>query len=220
MTADRCTGTACEKDPEQWFDPRRRRDSLLGCLRCPVRKECAAVALKMRPTAGMWAGIWMSGDSGAAQHYLRALAEDTDVAAVPALHAQPVTAPPERQIDREPPEVTSTAPELILARASGHCEIMAPGCNLTLDIVCSRYARAGRRDAEDPASAYGACRFCKCMLADMEPRIAMRLGYLVRADHAARDVPLFWRQHRWLFLTSTGHLDDRTPEKAPNARTS
>ena len=46
----------CHADPDQWFDPAARTQSLAACLRCPRRRWCAR-ALTCRPSWGMWAGV-------------------------------------------------------------------------------------------------------------------------------------------------------------------
>ena len=48
-------------DPDEWFpisgDPKHSIAAVRICKTCPVRAECLAYAMRVKPTAGIWAGI-------------------------------------------------------------------------------------------------------------------------------------------------------------------
>jgi len=48
-------------DPDEWFplsgDPKDSIAAVRICRTCPVRAECLAYAIRLKPTAGIWAGI-------------------------------------------------------------------------------------------------------------------------------------------------------------------
>ena len=55
---------ACRADgihPDDWFplsgDPKDSIAAVRICKTCPVRVECLAYAIRVKPTAGIWAGI-------------------------------------------------------------------------------------------------------------------------------------------------------------------
>ena len=48
-------------DPDEWFpisgDPKDSIAAVRVCQSCPVRLQCLAYAIQIKPTAGIWAGI-------------------------------------------------------------------------------------------------------------------------------------------------------------------
>jgi hypothetical protein len=193
----------CQRDPDRWFDRRNRTDALTGCLACPARSWCARQALSDHATAGMWAGIWIDGNLVDVADYLQAIAEA----------APPSTPPPPRTIHRtEPPRLPPvirppakhTAAAVITARSSGHCEIMAADCLLTLDAIASRIRGRCGREFADAAAGYAVCQSCQAAVARMEPRLSQQLGYIVASSSNAAAVPFYWRQSSWMLLDSAG----------------
>lgn len=64
MTDEWMSSAACltgPHDPEVWFpvsgDPKHSIAAVRICKSCPVRPECLAYAMRVKPTAGIWAGI-------------------------------------------------------------------------------------------------------------------------------------------------------------------
>jgi Transcription factor WhiB len=193
----------CQRDPDRWFDRRNRTHALTGCLACPARSWCARQALSDHATAGMWAGIWIDGNLADVADYLQAIAEA----------APPSTPPPPTTIHRtEPPRsphvirppAKHTVAAVITARSSGHCEIMAADCLLTLDAIASRIRGRCGRELTDAAAGYAVCQSCQGAVAWMEPRLSQQLGYIVDNPANAATVPFYWRQSRWMRLDSAG----------------
>lgn len=47
----------CESDPDRWADPDPDdTEAKTICQQCPVRRQCAAEALRLR-AEGLWAGV-------------------------------------------------------------------------------------------------------------------------------------------------------------------
>ena len=64
MNDDWLENAACRADgidPDEWFpvsgDPADSIAAVRICKTCPVRVECLAYAIRVKPTAGIWAGI-------------------------------------------------------------------------------------------------------------------------------------------------------------------
>jgi hypothetical protein len=151
----------------------------------------------------MWAGIWIDRDLADVADYLQAIADA----------APPSTPPPPTTIHRtEPPRfppvmrppAKHTATAVITARSSGHCEIMAQECRLTLDAIASRIRSRCGRELADAAAGYAVCQSCQAAVARMEPRLSQQLGYVVDNSADAATVPFYWRQSRWMRLDSAG----------------
>ena len=192
----------CQRDPDRWFDRADRSQALAGCLSCPARSWCAREALAAQASFGMWAGIWIDGNLADVKRYLCAIAEGTSSAAPP-----PATAVQRIDAVRRPPVIrapaTHTVAAVITARSSGHCEIMAPDCLLTLDAIASRIRGRRWHQLPDAAAGYAVCRRCQAAVTRMEPRLSHQLGYI--ADESGHvDIPFYWRQSRWMLLDSAG----------------
>jgi hypothetical protein len=151
----------------------------------------------------MWAGIWIDGNLADVADYLQAIAQA----------APPSTPPPPTTIHRtEPPRLPpvirlpakTTVTEAITARSSGHCEILAQECRLTLDAIASRIRGQCRRELADAAAGYAVCRSCRAAVAVMEPRLSRHLGYIVAISSNVAAVPFYWRQSSWMLLDSAG----------------
>ena len=162
--------TPCLQHPGDWFDPKRRTFTRQGCLNCPNLLQCSQSALRTQPSYGMWAGVWIDGDFPNKKHLLGAHARPAADAKTP--DRQPITPPdtpsgrhgrPGRRIRVGKLLTTSPRPAIaaqITARASGHCEIMAPACTYSQAAIFSRRRRANPRPLASPADAIAACHNC------------------------------------------------------------
>ncbi|AQA07148.1 hypothetical protein BVC93_32170 (plasmid) [Mycobacterium sp. MS1601] len=221
----------CHTNPDQWFNPVARTTSLKECLACTYRQGCAQRALHLQPTDGMWAGVWISNDFDDVAPLLTAIATDTPCKRVGAddTEALRVTAvvgtasppPPATTAAahvlraRRPPTSPEAPRSLVLARCSGHCEVMAPGCALAAHELASRLPG---REINDPALLYAVCRPCAEVVQSLDTPIARRLGYTLEPADAAASIPFLWRQAHRVLLDSGGaltsadrhrHLDSR-----------
>lgn len=213
---------ACHLDPEQWFDRAARTASLAACLGCPFRRWCARRAMQYRPTWGMWAGVWIDGRFSPAAHYLEAIAAGTPLPHAAAAATPPIC-PPARTPAANPTGVMCTdarrvAPKaLVLARSSGHCEIMSTGCTLSAATVASRVP--GPTDA-DASVLFAVCEYCASTVLSLDSVMARRLGYRLEDTRSAISTPFFWRQTHRLFLSADGSLhsanDQRQSETVAN----
>lgn len=213
---------ACQQDPERWFDRAHRTFTLAKCLECPLRRGCARQALKHRPSHGMWAGIWIDGRLEAVSGYLRAIAESAQPveatgasAPVVDLTPPPLSVRPDPPLERMLPDVVAaqrgSLGAQVLARASGHCEIMAPGCRLSGDGYSYRTPETLPGTAVDATQVYLRCDQCAQTVSGIDTSIARRLGYVV-SEQRRTDVPFFWRQSRWVCFTADGRLHDADAE--------
>lgn len=206
---------ACQHDSERWFDRRHRRDALMHCLTCPARTWCAGQALQARASHGMWAGVWIDGSHNEAAHRLRAIAnatpspsDDGSQAASSTIPAPPAPPPPLPSRAATPIRARS-ARAAVLARSSGHCEVLGEHCRYTSDQMLTR-----RGDPTIPletlscAELFAACRACAEQLAALDPQSALRSGYLIASGRDPAEVPFQWRQTRWVLLDRHGRLSE------------
>lgn len=209
--------TPCQQNPADWCDPKRRLFTRQQCLQCPQRSDCASSTLQHKPSYGMWAGIWINNDFTSKQHLLLLEPPPPPApAAAPAEHACPAPVPQTRarvpRRDRRirvgrllrasPPPATAA---LISARASGHCEILAPACTLQQAVIFSRRRRnltAG--ELSSPADGIAACHNCIDLIEHTDIPTAMDLGYLVDPRCTTSTTAVLWRQHRWVYLDTRG----------------
>jgi len=50
--------TPCQDAPDDWFDTEREASAVFGCrVHCPVRVQCARLALARREEWGVWGGL-------------------------------------------------------------------------------------------------------------------------------------------------------------------
>lgn len=162
----------------------------------------------------MWAGVWIDGDFPAKSHLLlppptrHRLSARTAPAAASLVSVLPIL------------NVSAAAAAMVAARASGHCEIMAPACLLRQQLIFMRRHDLGFDSAADsPAEAIAACENCADLIEHTDLRTALQLGYVTSAEHPSPSAPVFWRQHRWVLLDHFGHLQPLTDAPAPLART-
>jgi hypothetical protein len=205
---------ACQRDPERWFDPRARVEALTGCLTCPARTWCAREALSCKASWGMWAGIWIDGTCGDTADYLRAIA-NSDAAQThsrESITGAPTIAPapPPPPEPRRPPPASPAHPvaAALLARSSGHCEVLADGCRYRFDRTVSRRPSTAQAQRCCPADIFAACTCCADMIAGLAPRWATRAGYLLAPGCDPASTPFHWRRSRWVLLGRDGWLTE------------
>ncbi|GLD08885.1 WhiB family transcriptional regulator [Mycobacterium kiyosense] len=210
----------CQQNPGDWFDPRRRAFTRRQCLKCANRSDCAAAAIRHRPSYGMWAGVWIDGDLAVKQHLLGLPHPDIGPSLTPQSpdpQPHPPTPPPPApagsprarrarvgKLPTTPPAPAVAA--LITARASGHCEIMAPACTHQQSAIFTRRRRTARTALTSPADAIAACRNCIDLIEHTDTPTALDLGYLVDPRSTTSTAPMLWRQHRWVYLDTRGRL--------------
>lgn len=210
--------TPCREHPGDWMDPTRRALTRHQCLSCPSLRGCAAAARQSRPSYGMWAGVWIDGDFTRKQHLLgrpgcgpapRPTGPQPDP--LPPRPPAPAVARGRRRrvgtLLTAPPAPAVAA--LITARASGHCEIMAPACTYQQSAIFTRRRSAGGALAS-PADALAACRNCIELIEHTDLPTAFDLGYLVDRRTTTSSAAVLWRQQRWVYLDTRGHLHPAT----------
>lgn len=219
------TTTACQQNPEQWFDRRGRGEALRQCLVCGVRPWCARQALNSKASWGLWAGVWIDGHHQDAAPYLEAIAAAGTAAPTDpdpprnddlTVHQPPGGAPLVRSAA---PIVSHSTKTTVLARSSGNCEVFAEGCRYTFDRLVARCPGHDRTENCSPTAVFAACVVCADTTARMEPRLATRFGYRIDARRNPASVPFYWRAARWVLLERDGwlteiHSDARTAEGA------
>jgi hypothetical protein len=211
----RSTVLACQADPERWFDRRRRGQALTACLDCAVRPWCAQEALKCQAAWGVWAGVWIDGRHDDAAPYLHAIATDDPAprdqhpptASTHTSQARP--APPPAPLNRpSTPGAPGSVPAAVLARSSGHCEIFTDRCRYTFDRVVSRHRSPATAENPSPAALFAACTVCADIVAQLQPQLATRSGYLIEGGRDPAGVPFHWRGSRWVLLDRDGWLTE------------
>lgn len=216
---DNASPTPCEQNPADWCDPKRRVFTRQQCLQCPRRRDCAGSTLRSKPSYGMWAGIWINDDFASKQHLLL-LDPPAPSVIEPTTHAADAPAPMTRArrprgtrrirvgslLPATPPPAIAA---LITARASGHCEIMAPACTYQQAAIFSRRRRSVTlRDLASPADGIAACGNCIDLIEHTDIPTALDLGYLVDPRCTTSTTAMLWRQHRWVYLDTRGHIHD------------
>lgn len=215
----RTEATPCTQERAACFGPRSQAFPGQQCLRCPARAQCAQSALRHQPCYGMWAGVWINGDFSGKQRLLSAAAaaKAEPEPEGPHRHAaindradQAESAPPRRTrlgaLLTTPPPPAIAAP--ITARASGHCEIMAPACTYGQAVIFSRRRRAQRdnRELGSAADDIAACRNCVDLIEHTDVPTVLDLGYLVDARTPTSITAMLWRQHRRVYLDTRGRI--------------
>lgn len=99
---------ACQRDPELFFDARRRHRAIKRCNECPFRGRCGYNAVATGATHGIWGGVMLPGDfpQELKPLYARLVAQfeqrrhtelgDAPVAALPELTEDPTAQHPAR----------------------------------------------------------------------------------------------------------------------------
>ncbi|MDP7707399.1 hypothetical protein [Mycobacterium sp. TY815] len=113
--------------------------------------------------------------------------------------------------------LSTTAPApaiaaIITARASGHCEILAPACTYHQTAMFRRRRGPATPNFLTAADLIAACDNCIDLVEHTEVPTALDLGYIVDPRSCCSAVPLLWRQYRWVYLDPGGQLH-------PHART-
>lgn len=199
----------CAVDPDRWFDGLRRVETLVTCLQCPTRRQCAGEALRAGASEGMWAGVWIDGDHEPAVRWLQAIAADWP----PPRRAAPPSpnrAPARRAalpLPRRRPLTRCSVTAAVDARASGHCEVMAPGCRLSGDRHLSRVPGRDPAEATSAAEVFSACSPCAEMVC-AETDLMRQHGFVVVSTGAAARTPVHWRAARWVLLGRAGELTE------------
>lgn len=199
----------CAADPDRWLDRRRRTEALLGCLQCSIRRVCAREALRTNATQGMWAGVWLDEDRESAMRRLRALVDD---APPPPVVDRAPRYPEPRRPQRSPLPRRGSLPRCSVAaavdaRASGHCEVMAPGCRLAGDRHLSRVPGRHPAEAMSPAENFCVCRRCAEMI-DSTDGFGRQSGFRGVAAETVEHTPVHWRAAHWVLLGHAGELTE------------
>lgn len=192
---------ACATDPERWFDKSNTTHALRECLACPLRQWCAGEAVRVRASFGMWAGIFIDDNPGDVAAQLLAIAHSPSQATAGLAHpAAPEPPATPRSTNASPTGRVNAVLATVMARASGHCEIMTPHCRLTFDTLGSRVPGLDAWTLQSASEVYAVCRPCAGVLAAAEPQFLVRLGIVVRPPYDPAYTKLFWRQAQWVYL--------------------
>lgn len=97
---------------------------------------------------------------------------------------------------------------MVTARASAHCEILAPACLLTQHLIFTRRLQGQPLPADSPAGALAACTNCAELIEQTDPATAAHYGYITSAERPITSWPVYWRQRRWVTLGHFGQLID------------
>ncbi|OLT84737.1 hypothetical protein BKG58_15865 [Mycobacteroides abscessus subsp. abscessus] len=150
----------------------------------------------------MWAGVWIDHDFETKRHLLALMPPQ-------ALLPRPAGPPPTPLVSALPVmNITTEAAALVAARASGHCEILAPACLLRQQLIFNRRIDLGHdcAPADSPAEALAVCENCADLIEHTDIHTAQQLGYITTAQHPSPSAPMFWRQRHWLLLDHFGRL--------------
>lgn len=205
----------CAQDPGLWQDRRRHSTAARKCLTCPILESCREDALREEPAYGTWAGVWIDGDFTTKRHLFTAPAA-APLFSVSAMETAVVqhdsvvtTLPTVRRPRRVGPlscgVLAPAAAELITARASGHCEIMAPACLYQQHAIYSRHG-AKPHPNQSPADGIAVCCNCLELIEATDRATARRLGYLATARLDPARIEVYWRQQHWVLLDHFGQL--------------
>jgi hypothetical protein len=191
----------CQQAPARWADPNQQAATRRLCLSCPRLDRCRRETLTENRTFGMWAGVWIDNDLPAKRHLLQ-----------PAARLRSCT-PPQRarqtRVGALPVnELSPNAAAMVTARASGHCEILAPACLLDQQLIFTRRPQGVAQPPDSPAAALAACHNCAELIEQTDPQTALRYGYITDNRQPVTSWPLYWRQRRWVLLSHFGQLID------------
>ena len=134
---------------------------------------------------------------------------------------------------RRTSEFSSEAAALILARSSGHCEVLAPGCQHILNTIHHRRPRAmggtTRPSTGWAANGLAVCHACHTRI-EHNRAWAYDYGYLLRQAMFPNEEPVWWRHHwvcnrhgvmvrQWVLLDDAGQIhpqavDDTVDEES------
>jgi hypothetical protein len=202
---------ACQQDPERWFDRSHHTDALAACLDCRARRWCAGEALRSRASFGLWAGIWIDERHEDAAPHLHAIADDGRPQRSP---TEPAAAPMGRSRAptplRRPASIAAqrSAAAAVLARSTGHCEVLAEGCGYTYEHLLNRHPKKGDPETFTAPGLFAACSSCADMIAASDPKLCAWLGYLIESHRDPAQVPFYWRGSRWVLFDPDGWLTE------------
>lgn len=189
----------CAAQPERWFNRSDSTHALRECLACPLRSWCAGEALRLKASFGMWAGIFIQDNLTDVSELLGSITKmpSRPVPTPSEEPARPVVAPAGRH---------NAALAAVMARSSGHCEIMTQQCRLTFDTLGSRIPGRDPWTSEHPSEIYAVCRPCAAVTAAAEPEFMRRMGIVVDPPYEPGFTRFFWRQKHWVYLTGDSQI--------------
>lgn len=206
------TPPPCSAEPERWFDRAHRTSALATCIECPMRRRCAREALDTRARWGMWAGIWIDGCLDAVADLLHDVAttsSETPIVGVDDPGRISTTDSERAPLPQTLPVRPGSVATAVLARSSGHCEIVADGCRFTADARLSRLPGSSVDEAASAASVFASCTPCAERLNALDNWAeAHRLGYIVESSAQLAGRLFFWRGAHWVHLGQWGQLHE------------
>jgi hypothetical protein len=133
----------CQQAPARWADPHQQAATRRLCLSCPRLDRCRRETLTENRTFGMWAGVWIDHDLPDKRHLLKP---------GPRLRSRPPPTPSRRTRVGTLPvnELPPNAAAMVTARASGHCEILAPACLLHQQLIFTRRPQGAAQPPDSP----------------------------------------------------------------------
>lgn len=172
-------------------------------MSCPRLERCRTETLTEQPNYGMWAGVWIDHDFPAKRRQLSAPHTPRGLRTKRG-GPGPSTAVQTLMVN----QATPAAAALITARASGHCEILAPACHLSQQLIFTRrhHTLPATGEVSSPADAIAACENCAELIEHTDIATAISLGYITTDRHSNATWPVYWRQQRWVTLDHFGHL--------------
>lgn len=191
----------CQRDPHRWADPAQQAATGRLCLSCPRLQRCRTETLTEKRTFGMWAKVWIDHDLPAKRHLLQPATSLPNTATPRRRRTPRVGALPVNQL---PPNAAA----MVTARASGHCEILAPACLLVQHLIFTRRPQGSPLPPDSPAAALAACTNCAELIEQTDPATAARYGYITTTRQPITSWPVYWRQRRWVTLGHFGQLID------------
>ncbi|WP_157897230.1 WhiB family transcriptional regulator [Mycobacteroides chelonae] len=212
----------CRQRPDDWLDPRRAAAARARCLTCPALSTCRQEALRNEPTYGTYAGVWIDHDFPAKRHLLceappqpLALIDVCTPAPVSATPRAPATTRKSRYFvgPLPAPTIAAAVAAQITARASAHCEIMAPACTFQQRAIYLRRRAPRRRVVATAADALATCANCLELIEHTDIPTALDLGYIVDPRTSTTTIPVFWRHRHWVYLDVHGSLHPLPPAR-------
>ncbi|WP_197507957.1 hypothetical protein [Mycobacterium sp. 1245801.1] len=103
----------------------------------------------------------------------------------------------------------SSTAATMLARSCGHCEVLTEQCRYSFDRLVSRRRRShARTENPSPAEVFAACTACAELVANLQPQLATRAGYVIDTGRDPALAPFHWRASRWVLLGHDGGLTE------------
>ena len=114
-------------------------------------------------------------------------------------------------------QLPAAAAAMVTARASGHCEILAPACLLVQHLIFTRRPQGAPLPPDSPASALAACANCAELIEHTDAATAARYGYITNTRQPITSWPVYWRQRRWVTLGHFGELIELPSQPATSS---